>query len=179
MPINIYSAKTMYISSTVTSSHIRILERNVRGLMLFDISCWAYLLVSSTMSCTRAISNMFSNTLTTSSSVLLNYGPYTLRNVSREVGNESILSHTKLLDTPPNPTCTISTCLTSVPLSRHVDGPDMVNCDRWEVTQLYLEADSWENFTDNANKDHIPFTSHHCKLHLAGAMGSINMALRN
>jgi hypothetical protein len=152
MPVNINSAKTTYISSTVTSCHIQILERNVRGLMLFDISCWAYLLVSSTMGCARAISKMFF--------------------VKREM---SIFSHTKLLDTPLNPTCTISSCLMSVPLSRHIDRPDMVNCDRWEVTQLYLEADSWENFTDNANKDRFPFTPH-CKSHLASAMGSINIA---
>jgi hypothetical protein len=117
MPININSAKTTYISSTVTSSHFRILERNVRGLMLFDISYCAYLLVSFTMSCTRAISKMFSNTLTTSSSSVSNWGPYILQNVSREVGNESIFSHTKLLDTPPNSTCMISYCLLSVPLS--------------------------------------------------------------
>jgi hypothetical protein len=178
MPVNINSAKTLYISSNVTS-HIRILERNVRSLMLFDISCWAYMLVSSTMSCTRAISKMFSNTLMTSSSAVSNWGSCTLQNVSHEAGNESIFSHTKLLDTLRTRTCTISSCLASVPLSRHVDRPDLVNCDCWEVTQLYLEAGIWENFTDNANKDHIPFTPHHNKPHLASAMGSINMALRN
>jgi hypothetical protein len=40
------------------------------------------------MSCTRAISKMFSNALTTSNSALLIWWPYTWQNVSHEVGNE-------------------------------------------------------------------------------------------
>jgi hypothetical protein len=53
------------------------------------------------MSCTRAISKIFSNALTTFRSVVLNWGPYTLQNVPREAGNESIFPHTNLLDTLP------------------------------------------------------------------------------
>lgn len=56
--------KTTYISSIVTFSHfLLILKRNVKRETLLEISCWAYLLFSSTMSCTRAISKMFSNAL--------------------------------------------------------------------------------------------------------------------
>jgi hypothetical protein len=88
----------------------------------------------------------------------------------------SIFSNTNLLDTPPNPTRMIYSCLSSEPLSRFVDGPAMVTC---EVTQLHLETDSWGSFTDNANKDRIPFTPHQCKPHFASAMRLTYMALRN
>jgi hypothetical protein len=126
MPITINRAKIMYISSTVTSSHFLILQQNVKGLILFKISCWAYQLVLSTMSCTRAISRMFSNAFTTSNSAVLNLGPYTSQNVFREAGNEPIFYNTNLFDTPLNPKFMFSSWCSSLPLIMWV--PGVTNC---------------------------------------------------
>jgi hypothetical protein len=51
----------------------------------------------------KVMLKMFSNELTTSSSAVSNYGPYTSQNASREARNESVVCHTNLYGNPPNP----------------------------------------------------------------------------
>jgi hypothetical protein len=83
----------------------------------FEISCWAYLLVSTTMSCSRAMSKMFSSVLATSNSVLLNLGPHSSQYVSAKWEMNLYSCHTNLVDSPPNLMFVFSTSCSSLPLS--------------------------------------------------------------
>jgi hypothetical protein len=97
---------------------ILILEQYVKQLTLFEISCWGYLLVSSPVTCTRAVFKMFSHALMTLISAVSKWGPYTSQIICHEARYEPIYFHTNLMDTPPNPTFMLSCCSSLIlPLS--------------------------------------------------------------